>query len=162
MSTHFKGTPETKRALGSFIKLLRGAQSVSLKAGELRHAAGLTEAQFGALEALQHRGPLNQSELATKLLSSTSNLTVVIDNLERDGLVRRRTSPEDRRCHIVSLTTKGRRVITKLFPQHAAWIVEIMSVLSAREQVHLGRLCRKVGLAACSSEERSAAPLPSG
>ncbi len=113
----------------------------------LRPAAdGLTGSQFGALEALYHLGPLNQTEIARKLLKSGGNITLVIDNLEKRELVLRRRDEEDRRVLTVHLTDQGHRMIRELFPRHAAAIAEEMSALTIAEQEDLGRLCRKVGL----------------
>ena len=109
-----------ERALDAFVKLLRAAHWASQRAGEIRGQAGLTEAQFGVLEALYHKGPLIQVEIAQKLLSSPSNLTLVLDNLERDGLIERERDPNDRRQRNVRLSALGRRTIRDLFPRHAA------------------------------------------
>ena len=49
----------------------------------------LTGSQFAAVEALYHLGPMSQGEISGKVLKSGSNMTTVIDHLERDGLVRR-------------------------------------------------------------------------
>ena len=51
----------------------------------LQKEFGLTESQIGVLEALAHLGPLTQGELCRKILRSGSNVTTVVDNLERDG-----------------------------------------------------------------------------
>ena len=116
--------------------------------GAVRQEAGFTEAQFGVLEVLYHKGPLAQIEIAEKLLSSPSNLTLVLDNLERDDLIERRRSTNDRRRRIVHLTSRGRREIKRLFPTHAAGIERLMGALTASEQVELARLCKKLGLSA--------------
>ena len=52
-------------------------------------AFDLTISQFGVLEALYHKGPLCQRDIAAKILKSTGNITMVIDNLEKRELVRR-------------------------------------------------------------------------
>jgi MarR family 2-MHQ and catechol resistance regulon transcriptional repressor len=108
--------------------------------------AGLTVSQFGVLEALYHLGPLSQGELAKKILKSSGNITMVIDNLEKRGLVNRERNQEDRRVYVVRLTVEGRRLIGSIFPRHAAKIVEEMKALTRTEQEELSRLCRKVGL----------------
>lgn len=110
--------------------------------------AGLTESQFGVLEALYHLGPLCAAELAVKVLRTRGNLTLVISNLERDGLVGRTTRTEDRRYRTVELTAKGRKRMKAAFPRHARLVAEAMSALEPREQDELRRLCRKLGLAA--------------
>ncbi len=147
MATHYVGTDEERRALDAFIKLRRAANTVGARANARTRLAKLTESQFGVLEALLYRGPMCQTDLAVKLLRSTGNLTTVIDNLERDGLVeRRRGAGTDRRMVTVVLTDTGRRLIEEIFPGHVAAIVADLSVLTPDEQVELGRLCRKLGL----------------
>lgn len=143
--THYAGSRREKRALASFIKLLRAAHWASVKAGRRREEAGLTESQFSVLEALFHLGPLDQTELSAKLLSSPSNLTLVIDNLERQGYAERRRSPDDRRRQVVHLLPKARSSLERLLPVHVGCIVEVMSGLSEQEQEQLARLCRKLG-----------------
>lgn len=97
------------------------------------------------LEALYHLGPLSQAEIAKKILKSTGNITMVIDNLEKRGLVRRERDPEDRRSYSVQLTAPGKKLIGSLFPRHAVGIVRGMKALTRSEQETLGNLCRKLG-----------------
>ncbi len=124
---------------------MRAAESVSARAHRHLAEEGRTVGQFGVLEALHHLGPLCQRDLATKLLRSGGNITLVVDNLEKEGLVGRRQDARDRRLLNVHLTPKGRRHIGRLFPRHAAALVAEMQVLTPREQETLGRLCRRVG-----------------
>ncbi len=97
------------------------------------------------LEAVYHLGPMSLSDIASKVLTTGGNLTMVAGNLERDGLVRRQKSPEDGRVQIVALTTKGKALLRRIFPEHAAAIAGFMAALSAAELVKLGDLCRKLG-----------------
>ena len=143
--THYVGNTEEVRALGSFVKLMRAAHWASTRAGRRREEAGLTESQFGVLEALLHLGPLDQTELKNKLLTSPANLTHVLDNLIRDGYVERRRDVADGRRRIVHLAPRGRRLVKRLMPLHAARVVEVMRGLSPREQEQLARLARKLG-----------------
>ena len=93
-----------------------------------------------------HLGPMCQRELGVKILKSSGNVTMVVDNLEKRGLVARRRSVEDRRVTEVDLTAKGRALIKGIFPRHAAEITAEMGRLTAAEQKQLGALCRKLGL----------------
>lgn len=106
---------------------------------------GLTQPQFGAIECLFHLGPMTIGDLSRKMLVSGGNMTCVIDNLEKEGLVRRVQREEDRRSVIVELTEAGRRLIARIFPEHAAVIEQVASVLSAAEQEELARLLKKLG-----------------
>lgn len=133
-------------ALNSYTKLMRAAESVTSRTSRPMAAAGLTISQFGVLEALLHKGPLCQRDIAAKILKSTGNITMVIDNLEKQGLVRRERDMEDRRYLTVHLTEKGTTLINKVFADVEASIVAEMSALSAEEQEQLGSLCKKLGL----------------
>lgn len=138
-------TPETRLALGTYVKLLRATDSVTARLASQITATGLSWSQFGVLEALYHVGPLCQKELGEKLLKTTGNITMVVDNLERRGLVRRERLEEDRRYVRVHLTECGQALIAQLFPTHAEAITQEMSALTVDEQEELGRLCRKLG-----------------
>ena len=145
MGTRHRGTIEEINALNAFIKLQRAAESVSARVHEIL-PGGLTITQFGVLEALHHIGPLCQGELAEKLLRSGGNLTLVVDNLEKSGLVERERDPADRRFVVVKLTAKGSAFIAELFPKIVARVTAEMSTLSSTELLELGRLSKKVGL----------------
>ncbi len=134
------------RALNTYLKLMRAAESTTARAHRHLASAGLTLSQFGVMEALYHLGPRSQKEIGQKILRSSGNMTMVIDNLEKRGLVRRKRSSADRRCFIVHLTDKGNKLISRIFPHHTAMITGEMSVLSATEQETLARLCKKLGL----------------
>ncbi|TGU70332.1 MarR family transcriptional regulator [Geomonas terrae] len=136
----------SKLALNTYTKLMRGAESVTGRVGRKMSEAGLTISQFGVLEALLHKGPLCQRDVASKILKSTGNITLVIDNLEKQGLVLRERSLEDRRFCTVILTDKGRTLIEATFAEVEAAIVAEMGVLTDEEQQTLGRICKKLGL----------------
>jgi MarR family 2-MHQ and catechol resistance regulon transcriptional repressor len=146
MGTKYRGTPAETRALDAFIKLMRASNSLTTVLA--RHVAAdgdLTMSQFGVLEALLHLGAMSQGEVGLKLLLSGSNVTTVVDNLEKRGLVRRARRAGDRRVIEVSLTDKGRRLIARLFPAHARRIAQLFSTLSSTEQNQLADLCRTLG-----------------
>jgi MarR family 2-MHQ and catechol resistance regulon transcriptional repressor len=145
MSKRNRGNPAERRALDAYVKLRRAVNSLTAGEAELHREGGLTESQFGVLEALVHLGPMCQKELAGKILKSAGNLTTVVGNLERRGLVSRKRSPEDRRMLTVHLTAAGDRLIRDLFPRHAARLTEAFAVLTPSEQEQLAALCRRLG-----------------
>jgi len=145
MPTHYKANDQITRALNAYINLIRASDSVVSKAAAQLQGAGMTLGQFAVLEALQHLGPLCQHELGKKLLRSGGNVTLVVDNLEKRGWVRRERQKNDRRMVQIHLTPKGTRLIAKVFPEHAAVVAKIMSELTATEQEELRRLAGKLG-----------------
>ena len=102
-------------------------------------------AQLGTLEVLYYLGPMCQSDIGNKLLVTGGNMTMVINNLEKRGLVSRQRDPDDRRQITVSLTEQGQQLIGELFPRHAQNISKLMNVLSPTELEELGRLCKILG-----------------
>ncbi len=145
MPTHYEGTPEEINALNAFIKLTRAADTLYAHLTQRKSMGNLTVRQFGVLESLYHLGPMRQGEISAKLLKSGGNITLVVDNLEKSGLVLRTRDTEDRRAVTVSLTEEGRELIAGLFPRHVANIVREFSILTQEEQQQLGELCRMLG-----------------
>lgn len=143
----YAGTPRERLALRTFVKLVRTANGLSARLNRPLAEAGLSESQFGVLEALLHLGPLHQRELAKKILRTNGNVTLVVDHLEQRGLVRRERGSADRRYIKVHLTDAGEVLVKALFPAHAARLAEELSVLSEDEQHELGRLCRRLNIA---------------
>lgn len=145
MGTRHLGPDDEVRALDLFIKLMRAAESVATRVHRAVADAALTVSQFGVLEAVFHLGPMCQKELGTKLLKSGGNITMVVDNLEKRGLVRRKRNPENRKYVTVSLTDAGRKLIEAVFPRHVAEVVRDLSVLTPDEQTTLAALLRTLG-----------------
>ncbi len=132
-------------ALDMWVKLARAAATfdrLSMKDIELY---GLTGPQFAALEALGHLGAMTIGELGKKMLVTGGNMTVVIDNLQKEGLVVRKAGEKDRRSIMVDLTVKGRDMFNRIFPRHAAFIAKVASVLTEKEQRELAKLLKKLG-----------------
>ena len=145
MPTHFNGSRAERRTLDTFIKLTRCTNSLFTRLTERNTLGDITPSQFAVLEALFHLGSMTQGEISTKVLKSGSNMTTVIDNLERDGYVRRERDAEDRRVINVHLMEAGKRKIEVVLPGHIAALVDEFSVLSASEQQTLAELCKKLG-----------------
>src|SRR3989339_1376485 len=116
MGTHYRGPSRETRALDTFIKLMRASDSIDAELHRHLRDIGLTQGQLAILEALLHLGPMSQQQLAAKILRSGSNVTTVIDNLEKQELVQRIRRSDDRRVIEVSLTATGRRHIEERFP----------------------------------------------
>ena len=145
MPTHFTGSRAEMRTLDTFIKLTRCTNAVLARLAQRNTIGDLTYSQFAVLETLYHLGPMTQGEVSQKVLKSGSNMTMVIDNLERDGLVRRERDANDRRVIHVHLTEAGSDKIEAVLPGHVAALVEEFGVLSTSEQETLGVLCKKLG-----------------
>ena len=146
--SRYRGDRVERLALSTYLKLTRAGETLwnRLAPGLQRH--DLTPSQFGVLEALYHLGSMHQRDLGERILKSSGNMTLVIDNLEKRGLARRERSVEDRRFIQVHLTEEGARLIRRVFPAHADAITRQLAVLTQEEQRALGNLCRKLGTVA--------------
>jgi DNA-binding MarR family transcriptional regulator len=105
----------------------------------LRERFGTTLARFDYLAQLhRHRDGLKMRDLSRYLMVTGGNVTALTDDLERDGLVMRESSPTDRRAWIVRLTPAGRRGFEAMAREHEQWILELFSVLDTQavQQLH--------------------------
>ncbi len=150
MGTKHQGSASEIRALDGYIKLMRAADSVTSRVAKALSAHQLTVSQFGVLEALLHLGELHQNELGQKLLKSSGNITLVVDNLERRGLIQRERSAEDRRYVRVKLTEAGNDYIRKVFPEIVPVITDALVVLSPFELEKMSEYLKQVGQRAAS------------
>ena len=132
-------------SLSMWVKLSRAHDTFNhLTAANIR-SFGLTPAQFGVIECLGHLGTMLIGDLTKKHLVSGGNMTVVVNNLEKDGLVERMVNDKDHRAFYVKLTPKGKHLLGKIFLKHAQYIAKLASVLTESEQTELAILLKKLG-----------------
>lgn len=105
---------------------------------------GLTLPQFGVLEALYHLGGLRICDIIEKTLSTSGNMTVVIRNLELEGLVNRYQDPEDKRVFRIEITEKGSGIMADLFPRHLIELAKAMERLEREDKEALAQLMKKM------------------
>lgn len=145
------GTDQVPRTLAAdaIIKLSRAYTSVLSRVHRDLAGPGLTLTQFAVLEVLFSKGPMCQKDIARKTLcQSSGNMTVVVDHLERRGLVEREKRPDDRRTNVVNLTPAGRELIGGFLPHHLEVLAQEFSVLSDKELRELAGLLKRLGLGA--------------
>ena len=104
MGTHYRGQAREVRALDALIKLVRCTTALSARLEAPMREDGFTGNQFGLLETLLHLGPMEPCHLGPKLLTSRTNVVLLIDQLEERGLVRRKRIERDRRRVLIDLT----------------------------------------------------------
>ena len=103
-------------------------------------AHGLTFPQFMVLEALLHKDGMTVGEIKNKILSSNGTIPVIINNLQKSGLVRRCKDPRDQRKSVVRLTDRGRRLIEQVYPENEEMFTGKFSVWTEEEKKELVRL----------------------
>lgn len=145
---------EQDAALKLWVVLSRAHAAVAAhaEADVMRH--GLSLAEFGALEALYHKGALLVGELQRAVLKSSGGITYVVDRLQEKGLVARRPCKEDRRAIYAEVTPEGRALMDRIFPLHAGSLEKAEAGLSEAEKETAIELVKKLGL------EAARVPLP--
>jgi MarR family transcriptional regulator, 2-MHQ and catechol-resistance regulon repressor len=132
-------------ALDAYAALVRSAAAVAARVNRRLAAHGLTASRFRTLCALASEGPLCPHDVATRLCQTRGNVTGILDNLERRGLVeRRREGVKNRRYLAVHLTPRGRRFVASLAPLHARAVLAEMESLTAGQMKTLVSLCRRL------------------
>lgn len=136
---------ETNKNLHALIALARGFMSVRRRETQTIRAGGLTVAQFAVIEVLYHKGALPVQTITKKALTTSGNMTMVIQNLKKRGLVEKLENPKDKRSYLVNITDKGRELFEEIFPGHLENINQIFSVLDEEEKNELIKIMRKLG-----------------
>ena len=125
-------------------------------------ATGTTYARMRLLRVLQCGGPQIMSSLGECLAVTPRNVTVLVDSLEAEGLVRRVPHPDDRRATIVELTVEGEAVTTAAHASHTVRARSLFESLEPSEQATLLVLIRRLTeqLVAAGADEGCAVHLP--
>ncbi len=111
------------------------AQTVHLRTWELNVA------QFDVLARVGAQRGITQQALADSLLVTKGNISLLLDRMERLGLLKR--CPEKRSKYLV-LTEKGQELHDRVVPAHEELIAQQLTALSASEVTELQRILRKL------------------
>ena len=106
---------------------------------------GLSFSQFMVLEALYSKGKLSISEVRDAILSSVGTISLVVNNLDKMGYIKREADPNDKRICILSLTDSGEKIISKIVPENEKMINDYMKKLDYEERKTLLELLKKLG-----------------
>jgi len=116
------------------LALLRSQQLFMRAMGPVFRAAGLTAAQWDALETLNNKGDLSINNLLDLTLSTSGNLDVVIKNLIQAGWVEKAVDEHDRRARVLRLTEAGKAKVAEFMPTHNAALDNIFGQLTGDEK----------------------------
>ncbi|MGN6710044.1 MarR family winged helix-turn-helix transcriptional regulator [Anaerocolumna jejuensis] len=137
-STQTETNIQTLRALN------RCSQNVHKKELSIIKDSGLTASQFEVLEVLYDLGDLRICDIIEKILATGGNMTVVIDNLAKDGLVQQCMDPQDKRVKLIRITEKGKSLMDDLMPRYLDNINSIFKDLSEAEKQNLREILIKL------------------
>ena len=100
-----------KEIVGAIRRLVK---AVYLDSSKMSRQYGLTGSQSGVLRCLTQDGLLSSAELSRQLHVTPSNITGIIDRLEKKGLVERIRKEGDRRIALIELTERGEALSKQL------------------------------------------------
>lgn len=105
---------------------------------------GLTGSQLWVLKMIEPAGRLSLSELSERVRAKNSTMTGIIDRMERDGLVARRRSDDDRRVVHIELTAKGRGLANGVQAPPTFLFRSLLESLPERDAAELERIMTKL------------------
>ena len=124
--------------------VVRTARSMKKALDSQLARIGVTASQHVIISTLAHEDGLSLSEVGKRAYLDKPAITGLADRLEKDGLVERRRSTDDRRVIKLHLTAKGRNLLTEMNRIATAVDVELVSVLSGREIKDLRHLITRI------------------
>lgn len=114
--------------LPKIIRLLAKRESNDLFKGKI------TLPQFMVLEFLYKEKRAMMSKIAEILSVTAPAATGIVDNLVRDGYIKREYNQDNRRIILIKLTSKGKNLIERITEQRKALIRDIFGKLSEKER----------------------------
>jgi MarR family transcriptional regulator, organic hydroperoxide resistance regulator len=131
-------------SLGYIISITNAAMRGKFNRTISAKGLNVTSEQWGVLNIIKSFPGLTQKELAAKLYKDKTNLTRMIDVLERDGCLERKEDKKDRRIFRIFITGSGEELINKIIPIAESVNRESSIGLNNEELSQLKSLLKKV------------------
>jgi DNA-binding MarR family transcriptional regulator len=134
------------RALRIWLRLLTCTQLIERHVrSQLRSRFATTLPRFDLMAQLErHPGGLKMNALSRLLMVTGGNITAIVDQLAKEGLVERLAEPGDRRAFCIRLTRAGARTFAEMARAHEEWVVELLAGLTRKEHEELLKLLAKL------------------
>ena len=107
----------------------RAARALARRFDDAFRPLGLTNGQFSLMMSLNRPEPAGMASVARLLAMDQSTLTAALKPLERRGLLKIATDPEDRRARLLTLTAKGKGLLARALPIWTRTHLEVESLL---------------------------------
>ena len=148
--------PIETRAHEAVLGVFVTASLLAREADRILQPFGLTQAQFDILMLLRYQtadGSADQTTLGRMLVVNRSNVTGLVDRMERDGLVTRSGDRADRRVRRVRMTPAGATLLGKA---ERAYAERTRGIVAGLSPVRLAALCRSLEAVRAALRERPA------
>jgi DNA-binding MarR family transcriptional regulator len=146
MDRESRATVDDHRALRLWLRLLTCAQLIERQVrSRLRSRFGTTLPRFDLLSQLErHPAGLKMNELSRLLMVTGGNVTGIVDQLVKEGLVERVDDAADRRAWRVKLTRAGERTFAEMARAHEEWVIELLGGMSRKDSEALMQLLARL------------------
>jgi len=134
------------RALRLWLRLLTCSQLIERHVrSRLRSRFGITLPRFDLMSQLErHPEGLKMNELSRRMMVTGGNVTGIVDQLVKEGLVARVVEPADRRAFRVRLTRAGDKAFAEMARAHEEWVVALLAGLGRRDSDALMQLLARL------------------
>lgn len=146
MDRETRATVEDHRALRLWLRLLTCSQLIERQVrSRLRSRFDTTLPRFDLMSQLErHPQGLKMGELSRLLMVTGGNVTGIVDQLVKEGLVERVDHEADRRAWRVKLTRAGDKAFAEMAREHEAWVVELLGGLTRKDSDALMQLLARL------------------
>ncbi len=114
-----------------------------IKSNSLKESK-LTIPQITVLEVVKRKGAIPLKVIGEELKVTGANITCIVDNLEKEKLIKRSSSKKDRRVILAELTEEGEKRVNQIFPNFNKKMDEVFNNLDNNEKHQLLNLLIKI------------------
>ena len=137
--------PENEQKIKDLVGAIRSlVRAVYLDTSKMSRQYGLTGSQSGVLRTLYQKGSLSSADLSRQLHVTPSNITGIIDRLEKKGLVQRVRKAEDRRVALINLTDSGQELSRSLPDPIETTLIRGLAYLDPSQVDRLGHCMSQI------------------
>ena len=102
--------------------------------GQFAKSTGLSMPQFSILMQLHHKGPCGMSDISERFDISNAAASQLVEKLVQAGYLARAEDPKDRRAKLLTLSTKGQKLMAEGVEERHRWMDELVKKLSSEEK----------------------------
>ena len=128
----------------AYVKLRRTHDAIHRHVSEKLMKWNLSVPKYGVLKRVYDHKELSISYLSGQIFRGNSNMTTLINRMERDGLIQCSNGQKDRRATMIRLTPKGLRLAPVVIKEYRAFQQQMMECLSTKERQVLIKLLKKI------------------
>jgi len=123
--------------------LARAYALIEREISEYLRPFNLTPAKFNAMMVIKHQGKekgLSQIAVGRQLIVTASNMTRLLDKLDKEGFIERLPQGADRRINLIRISKKGSKLLDQVWPGYSKKVNELAEILGANNTKKISRL----------------------